>query len=182
MTFVELLQQKKEAIVQRWLDGALAAYPEESAAAFGRQKDPFGNPVGHRLRVGTRTIVEALLDGTDADDERIQQSLHEIIKIRAVQQFSASLAVGFVFLLKDAIRAELGDAVTGQRCLPDLTGFERRIDGVSLAAFDIFVECRERVSELRINEVKRRVSWAVEKMNQSGLEPVSDPANLAGGR
>ena len=34
-----------------------------------------------------------------------------------------------------------------------------------MIAFEIFVECRESVCELRINEVKRRVSWVMEKMN-----------------
>jgi hypothetical protein len=52
-----------------------------------------------------------------------------------------------------------------------LVEFEAEIDRVALAGFDVFVECREQVSELRINEVKRRVSWIVEKMNERGSDP-----------
>jgi hypothetical protein len=164
MMFGELLQEKKEAIVRRWLEDVLATYPEESSAAFRRQKDPFANPVGHCLRVGTRGIFEALLDGTGA--ERIQHLLLEIIKIRAVQQFSASQAVGFVFRLKEAIRAELGAAASDSRFWPELAKLEGRIDQMALAAFDIFVECREQVYELRVNETKRRVSWVMGKLGQ----------------
>ena len=99
VTFEELLQKNKDAIVQRWFDGVLATYPGEAAAAFGRQKDPFANPVGHSLREGTRGIFEAFLEEMDA--AKIRQCLLEIIKIRAVQQFSPSQAVGFVFILGD---------------------------------------------------------------------------------
>lgn len=167
MTFRELLQEKKEAIVERWLSDVLATYPGESAAAFRRQKDPFANPVGHSLRVGTRGLFEALLDGMDA--EKIHQYLLEIIKIRAVQQFSASQAVRFVFHLKQAVRGELPEAAGDPRFSEDLATLERQVDQIALAAFDVFVQCREQVCELRVNEVKRRVSWVVDNMNKRGL-------------
>lgn len=169
MTFRELLQQNKDAIIQGWLEAALATYPGESSVAFKRQKDPFANPIGHSLRVGTHGIFEALLDGMDT--EKIRQCLHEIIKIRAVQQFSASRAVGFVFHLKGAIRAELGEAARDPRFSSELVELEGQIDRIALAAFDVFVQCREQVCELRVNEVKRSVSWVVDKLNKRGLDP-----------
>ena len=169
MTFRQLLQEHQDAIVKRWLEAALATYPAESAAAFRRQQDPFANPVGHSLRAGTRGIFEALLDGMDA--ERIRQHLREIIKIRAVQQMSASQAVAFVFLLKQAVRAELPDVVSDPQLALELAKLEGQIDRIALAAFDLFVQQREQVYELRVNEVKRSVSWIVEKMNQRDPEP-----------
>jgi len=172
-TFVEMLEKNGEAIVQRWLDAALASYPNDSAGLFKRQKDRFANPVGHGLRVAMQGIFEALVDGggDGVDAEKIRQRLREIIKVRAVQEFSASQAVGFVFGLKEAVRAELEEAARDSRIAPDLVKFEAEIDRVALAGFDVFVECREQVSELRINEVKRRVSWIVEKMNERGSDP-----------
>ena len=169
MTFGELLRDNKDAIIQRWLEDVLATYPGTSAGAFKRQKDPFANPVGHSLRVGTRAIFEALIDGMDAD--KIGEYLQEIIKIRAVQQFSASQAVSFVFRLKKAIRAELGKAASDPRFSSELAEIESCIDRIGLAAFDVFVECRERVCELRVNEMKRRVSWVADKMNGRGCDP-----------
>ena len=169
MTFGELLRKNKDAVVRRWLDDALATYPEHSAAAFTRQKDPFANPVGHSLRVGTRGIFEALLDGTD--DQETHRFLHDIIRIRAVQEFPASVAVGFVFQLKEAIRAELPKAAGDPRFSAELARFEARIDRIALAAFDVFVECRERVYELRVNEAKRRVAWIADKINKRSPDP-----------
>lgn len=166
MTFAELLQQKKDAIADRWLADALATYPTESAAAFERQKDPFANPVGHSLRVGTRAVLETLLDG--GGPEKIRQHLLEIIRIRAVQQFPPSRSLAFLFSLKKAIRAELGPDAADPRRATDLAGLEAEIDGLVLAAFDVFAQCREQVHELRINEVKRSVSWVMQKLNQRG--------------
>ncbi|GAG33495.1 unnamed protein product, partial [marine sediment metagenome] len=157
-----------------------------SPFAFKRQKDPFANPVGHSLRVGTRRIFEALLRGMDLgkgdlgkmDVEKIRQDLHEMVKIRAVQQFSASEAVGFIFHLKEAVRAQLAEAVKDPRFSDELAQLDGQIDRVALAAFDLFVQCREQVYELRVNEVKRRVSWVMDKMGQNGFDspPAPDPS------
>ena len=168
MELREQLQKKKEAIIQRWLNEALATYPDEAASAFGREKDPFANPVGHSLRLGTRGIFEAQLEGTDADETHAY--LHEITKIRAVQQFSPSQSLGFVFALKKAIRAELGRSGTEERFASELAEIDERIDRIALAAFDLFVQCREQVYELRVSEAKRRVSWIVDKMNERELD------------
>jgi hypothetical protein len=178
MTLASLLQQSQEAIVRRWCAEALATYAEAAAAALQREQDPFANPVGHSLRTGTRAIFEGLCAGQGPDV--LRASLEPIIKIRAVQEFSASRAVAFIFGLKDAIRAELRDAVAEPRVSSELAEFERRIDGVALAAFDLFVQCRQQISELRINEVKRNVSWIVEQLNRRGLFPVSNPLEPGG--
>jgi hypothetical protein len=160
----QLLEKRKDTIAQRWLEGALSAYPGQSAAAFMRQRDPFANPVGHSLRVGTREVLDGLLQGTNV--ERLAECLHEVIKIRAVQQLSPSEAVSFVFGLKEAIRAEAREELGDAKFCSELAQLERQIDGVALAAFDLFVQCREQVYELRVNEMKRNVSWIVGKLNQ----------------
>lgn len=173
MDFEELLQQKKEAIIQRWLDAALSTYQAEASAAFARQRDPFANPVGHSLREGTRGIFEALLEG--ADPAEVGRYLDDMIRIRAVQEFAASQTLSFIFELKNAVREEVGDRCRDPRLAAELTRFDGRIDGIALAAFDVFVDCRERVCELRVNEAKRRVSWIVGKLNAAGGDPESVP-------
>ncbi len=164
MTFEELLQKKKDAILQRWCDDALATYSKDATNAFRRQKDPFANPVGHALRMGTQGVFEALLDGPD--DDEIRGHLEGMVKIRAVQQFSPSEALSFLFGVKKIVRAELGVKRDDSRFAAELAKFDDQVDRMALFAFDVFVECRQQVSELRINEIKRRVSWVVEKMGQ----------------
>jgi hypothetical protein len=161
----ELLQEKKDAIVQRWVEEVLATYSEDASALFQTERDPFANPLGHQVREGTRGVFEAVLSGMDA--ERIRQHLAEMVKIRAVQEFSPSQALSFVFALKSVIRKEVPSASRDPRYLEALSDMDSKIDQVALAAFDLFVEAREEVSQLRIREVKRQVAWVMEKINQS---------------
>jgi len=166
MALAERLRESREAIVGRWVQRVLAGYGEDAAAAFARQKDPFANPVGHRLREATAGIFDALLDGpAEGELEQIRPYLYELVKVRAVQQFSASEAVGFVFELKEAIRHQLAEAAHQPPLAAELAELEGRIDRAALAAFDAFVECKEQLYELRMNEVKRNVSWVMKKMN-----------------
>ena len=168
--FAKLLRENEEAIIERWLDGTLASYPRDAKKLFKGQKDRFANPVGRSLRVGLPEAFELLLAG---DSAKAGEALREIVKIRAVQRFTASEALGFVFLLKEAVRAVLGDADRDGRFAAELAAMDAGVDRVALAAFDIFVECREQVYELRVNEAKRRVSWVVDKLNQRGSDPDS---------
>jgi hypothetical protein len=177
MTLAELLENHKEAIVQRWLDELLEVYGGDAATAFRREKDPFANPVGHSLRVGTLGIFESLLGGKD--DEQVRQLLRDIIKIRAVQQFSPSRAISFVFRLKNVIRTELREVVGNAQLAAELAELDGRIDRISLSAFDIYVECREQVYDLRVSELKRSVSWVVERMNRNSGDSDAAPDRSA---
>ena len=164
MKLEELLRLRKDAVVERWVEDVISTYPAPAAALLARRKDRFANPVGHGLRTGLGGIFAALLDGQDT--ETIQRHLREIIRIRAVQQLTAAQAVGFVFRLKDAVRAGIGPPNGDPELWSQVADLERRIDEIALAAFDVFVECREKVCELRVNEVKRRVSWIMERQGQ----------------
>ncbi len=164
MSLDVLLRNSEDAILSRWLDDALAVYPGDSAAIFKREKDPFANPIGRSLREGTRGILRALVNGKNA--EVVRQHVSEIMRIGAVQQHSPSRAIGFLFSLKGAIRAELHGAVTQAEYSSALAELDNQIDQIGLMAFDIYVQYREQVCELRINEVKRQVSRIVDKMNR----------------
>ncbi len=109
-------------------------------------------------------------------------ALDEIIKIRAVQEFTPSQALAFVFLLKEAVRAELGSEEDRAPALPaELADLDRQIDQVALGAFDAYMRYRGQVCELRINEVKtkrRRDRGEVEPSRSvrrnADEEPVAD--------
>jgi hypothetical protein len=166
---LELAKRHAEAIAMRWYDAVLAEYPEQTYAAWKRESDRFANPVGHSLKAGARTVLDAVLDGADADI--LRAAVADIVRIRAVQQMSPSAAVGFVFRLKDAIRAELGDELRDGGLQDEMTELEQRVDAAALAAFDVYAEQRERVSELRINELKRNIPWATGRTSRGAVEP-----------
>jgi hypothetical protein len=156
MKLSTLLREKKGSITERWIEETFASYKDDASRFFSREKNQFANPVGSALRIGTKAIYENLLDGLDAD--LVCGHLNEIIKIRAIQDFSPARAISFVFLLKKAIRAELTAVEFDVRLAQELTEIDASIDQIALFAFDIYVKCREQMYELRVNEVKRSVA------------------------
>lgn len=150
------LKERKSAVSKAWLDRILETYPHRTAAAWTKEKDPFANPVGHTLRESTRAIVSGLLDGAEPD--ALAELLEPIVKVRSIQEFSPSQALSFVYVLKEVVREELADGLKEPKLLEELSRFDSEIDRLALLSFDIYTKCRERVCELRINEVKRSVS------------------------
>jgi len=166
VTFRDLLEERKDTIVERWVDAVLSAYPSDSAALFQKQRDPYANPLGHSVREGTTGIFRTLLNGMDPDELRAH--LDKIVRIRAVQQFTPSQALSFVFSLRGIIREVIPETKADPRLRGALTEMDAKIDEVALAAFEIYATRREEVSQLRISEVKRQVAWAFGKMNRKG--------------
>lgn len=155
---LDLLKQRSDRLHDRWVEEALATYPHRTVAAWTREKDRFANPVGHSLREGTRQVLDGLLEG--AEPRSLREGLDEIVRIRAVQRLSPAQALAFVFRLKAVVREELAagpDVVAAD----ELVELERRIDDLVLVAFDLFTHYRERVFELRMEELKRTIPWVV---------------------
>ena len=151
----EALAAKKDAIVKEWLARTLQTYPEHTSRFLAQEKDPFRNPIGHTVREALPALFDELLGNMDA--ARLTPVLDGLVRIRAVQDFSAGQAVAFLFVLKRVLR----DAVGGQlQWVPDGEGLavlEARIDEMALLAFDLFMRCRERLYEIRVNEARRRM-------------------------
>lgn len=161
MRLDELLGSRRTAIVDRWTDLALEVYPLHSTSLIGLEKDRFRNPVGHLTRDGLDALFEGLLAGRRPAE--LREPLDCIVRIRAVQDLSPSQALGFVLLLKRAVREELDE--TAARGI-DLHAVDRWIDELALQAFDQFVECRERIHALRVREIKRRGATLLERMSK----------------
>jgi hypothetical protein len=161
LAVLELLAKRKGVIAGKWLDRIIASYPADTAGFLKRKGDRFANPVGTTLAQGTTEIVDALLDGQDLD--RIRGALEPIVKIRAVQDFSPSSALRFVFQLKDVVRDALGSAAGDPAGAGELQRLDQYIDRVALLAFDIYSRCREQVAEVRVSEVKRSVGHVLRR-------------------
>ncbi len=147
----DLLLQHRAEIVSRWFEAIADRYGPETAVFLKKQQDQFANPIGHALRHGTAAVFDALVN-----DAEFGEPLERIVKIRAVQETKASEAVGFIFLLKDAVRLELGNAIRERQLWDDLAEFDSRIDRLALAAFDLFMASREKIYEIRAHAIERR--------------------------
>jgi hypothetical protein len=159
MPLKELLTAQQADILARWRQMLFDSYPAQTAVFLANEKDSFSNPVGYRLTQGLKGLWEALLEGTDR--KRVEASLDDILAIKAVQDFAPSQGLAFLFMLKQVIREALGDQRAG--VAGELEEFEDVIDGVALLGFDIYSRRRERLCEIRVEEVKKRVSGLMRK-------------------
>ena len=161
MKLPEILKQKRDAILERWFRLILETYPPDTSYFLRKQKDRFANPVGHTISRGVEALYDELVNGTGA--VQVSPILDPIIRMRAVQDFSPAEAVGFVFSLKKAIREELKGEVRGGAISDDLSKLECRIDDMALLAFDVYMKCREKIYEIKANEVKNRTFMLLER-------------------
>ncbi len=147
------LTEKKASVLQRWLHLILETYSGEASKFMGHEKDPFVNPVGSTIAVEIEAIYDGLLQGTEID--RLSGYLDKIIQIRAVQDFSPSGAVAIIPLLKKAIRQEMERNGITNTSAAEWADFESEVDQLTLTAFDIYTKYRERIYEVRMNEIKK---------------------------
>lgn len=159
MNLIAYFVKHKAAIVDRWFDMVARTYPADTAGFLKSKKDPFANPVRKNTLAGMKTVVDELLGGMD--DEAIRKDLDPAIRIRAVQNFTPSEAVGFIFFLKTIIRdllhTKYPQLLTNSELLPALQDLEARIDQIALIAVDIYVECREKIFDLKANVERNTV-------------------------
>lgn len=161
MQIENLLDQRKTAIVKQWFDLVIQTYPADTSNFLKSRKDPFANPVGQTVLRGLEALFDTLLKGPDADT--ISSFLDPIIRIRAVQDFTASRAVSFIFSLKQVIRKNLAKELKDPAMDIDLLDIESTIDDLALIAFDIYMECREKIYALKANEEKDRTFAAFKR-------------------
>ena len=150
MNIDAILSEKKDEITKRWIQVVLATY--ESPAFLGLQKDRFANPIGYTVTDGLGRLLTVLLSGDDL--AAAANPLEEIIKIRAVQDFAPSMALSFVFDLKRVVREVLTRAKVDSAVLAGMADFDARVDALMLMAFDLYMASRERLFQVRINELK----------------------------
>jgi hypothetical protein len=153
---LQLLREKRASLVEGWLNLIFQSYPPETARFLKKEKNRFDNPVGHRIAQGIQGLVEAFLN--EAAPGQLTAHLDEVIRIQAIQNFSPAQALAFVFLLKNVIREELGEALQDPALATACLELESRIDGLALLGFEVYLQRREKLHEIRLNEVKNRVS------------------------
>jgi len=146
----DLLNAKRTHIEGEFFKRTLSFYPEETASVLATKSDPFSNPVGAIIREATGAIVDGFLDESPVN--RIAPAIEQIVRIRAVQDFTASEAVSFLFLFKQVIREELQPEAEDHELSADLDRLSSQLDELVLAAFNMYVACRDMITEIRLGE------------------------------
>ena len=164
MALGNILSQNQNAILKRWLNLIMETYPADVAALMRKDQNQFTNPVGSTISREIKGLFKGLLE--EGNSERFSTALNSILKIRSVQDFPPSKAVGFVFLLKKAMEEILKGQICKEPMENDWSKFLSKIDELALHAFDIYMDCREKVCEIRINQAKSEREMAFRMMER----------------
>ncbi|MGD1973851.1 MAG: RsbRD N-terminal domain-containing protein [Desulfobacterales bacterium] len=157
----KIIVRKKATVVKKWFDLTAQTYATDTAEFLKSKTDPFANPVGVSMLSSLDGLLDQLIH--DMDPQRINSYLDPIIRIRAVQNFTPSQAVAFILYLKEALRMSLTKELRDIRNVTEFSELESKIDRLSLMAFDIYMQCREKIYQLSANEMKNRTFRAFER-------------------
>jgi hypothetical protein len=173
MTLDIFLSQKRSTILEKWFGLIVETYPVDSQRFLKKQKNRFANPVGYTISKEMAAIYDELRSGVDSD--RVSTFLDRIIRIRAIQDFSPSQAIAFIFLLKKVIREELENESWEGGVADELWRLENKIDLLAMLSFDIYMKCREKIYQLRANEVKKVTYGLLRRANLIWENPALEP-------
>jgi len=149
--------ESRDEILERWIEGIFTCYPEETAKFLRSKTDRFANPVAAGLREGLAELLDGVLRGVETAE--LTSALDQVIRVRAVQEFTPSEAVGFVFDLRDLIRESVGEGSEGS-----LRVLEDRIERLGLCAFDVYMRCREDMWRIRAREIRNQSVGIMERV------------------
>jgi len=150
MTLEEALHNNRYKIVDKWVEYTLSTY--QASDFFRKEKDSFANPIGGTIRDSLKKIFSMLAKNEDASSFR--EPLSRIMHLRSVQEFTPSQAVAPLNAVKHITRDVLASDKETKALVADLYDFEFSVDLALLAAFDLYVECREKIYKIRVDEIR----------------------------
>ena len=165
------LKRDSKLVLERWRARILESYPEQTARFLATEKDEFANPVGHAFLRDTEVLLNELTQ--ELDLKRALPALDGIIRIRAVQGFPPSQAIGFVFMLKEVVRELSCSYPQAESLKEELRAFESDIDKLVLASFDVFIACRQRIHDVAQSQLKSMVHVLIERANRANELPTT---------
>ena len=128
------------------------------------QKNEFANPVRKTIIENVSKVYDGILE--IGITEECRSGLEGIIKMRAGQEFSPQEALFFMFDLKKIVREEVQNEITPDKFYQELYSFDEKFDELIGLSFDIYSSCREKINEIRINELKSQTFRALEILNR----------------
>ncbi len=165
---MRIFQQNKDKWLGKWLDALFSTYPAESAFFFRNTIDSFSNPVGATLKTGLTDLYDALT-APRFNPEATRKILEPVVKLRAVQEFTPALALGFIYELKAIVSA--GSQLSGQ----EKEVVFSRIDTAMLYAFDLYMENKKIIYTLRASQARDNVRQLLIKKDLICELPEIDP-------
>ena len=148
-----LMAKQKASILHRWTGLVFETYQPDTATMLKARGDRFANPVSYNVSYNLGMVLDGLISGQEAGT--LFPYLEDVIKVRAVQDFTPESATSFMVLLKKAIASEVNAGKGAPLFKQDLAVLEKRIDLLSDACSDIYTECRRRIENIKAGEKRK---------------------------
>jgi len=145
-----LLLKKKSGILKKWLGEIFDTYPADTSRFLKAEKDMFANPVGHTIAANIEHLLNGLIK--KGDTASLAAYLEQIIRIRAVQDFTPSQAVSFINSLKTVITGQLETEIYKYNLRDEWGEFQTRIDSLTQCACELHREMKQRIDIIRTKE------------------------------
>jgi len=149
----QLMEKNHGALLKAWFEQVIGAYSDEAHKYFAKVDNEFSNPVGSNIYRALDQLLAELHGEADAD--ALYRHLEMIMRIRAVQDMKPSRAVAFMFAFKAILRKQFADEIAaGKVTEADLRDMDGNLDTLGLMAFDLYMESKNLIYELRIKQIK----------------------------
>ena len=157
MELQKYLTENRRKLVDQWVASVIETYPSESVKFFKNTKDPFANPVGSTIKRSIDLLFSEIIK-EKMDPVVVNEAMDPIVRLRAVQQFSPSQAIAFVFSIKHLLQKALAKNQSDKQVASFLSKVASNTEELILTAIDIYGKCREKIYTLRINQAKNSLN------------------------
>ncbi len=170
MNALELFREHRGELVAKWVDSVFATYPLDAVGFLRTREDQFCNPVGDITTTSLGRMYDAVA-GEHVVAELLQDALTRFVKVRAVQDFTPSQALGVIYLLKPAMRAKLWPLFSEGGLEAEYLEAESRLDTLALMAMDVYMASHKTIAEERIKEIRNQHAQLVRWAQKAGAGP-----------
>ena len=154
MSLSEQIIGKRTKIIRLWFKEVLECFPKQSRIMIANNSNHFSNPIGYTLREGIDEIFSFAVG--EKSLEEIDLGLGRLIKLKAIQEVQDANPLLFLFALKKIVRENCGAHSSQFSEIKELLEIESRLDHIIQKAYEIYVQSREKILELQVNEIKNK--------------------------
>lgn len=162
MSLKEFIQKNRDTIADKWFKAIVTTYASDTSRFLINEKDQFANPVGNSIKESITALLGIMANGI-GDENAIKAAVDPIIRIRAVQDHTASKAVSVVLFIKPIIRDLIAKSKKNELTESEVGTLDNLMENILLAAFDVFMACREQIYSFKASHVRDRTKKLLEK-------------------
>lgn len=172
MELKNILEENKKVIREKWALAVIETYEAYAVKFLRRTNNQFKNPVGHTIEKGIGELFDYLIN--DSGSNELPPTVIDLVKIRAVQDMPPSKAVSFIFIIKKIIN-ELFVTNEHNGLIEQIEAFEASIDQTALAIFDVYMDAKQKLFDIKIREIKSGMFYQFENLQGNRDKPEGLP-------